>query len=323
MMDDDIQTGGLAKDIEELREKIAKCQRSERCLGIANNPSEGQIPRGLYLESENVDVIVVGVSPGPVGKRKGGEYTLSKSDFQQKLNEIYERLGSERRNLWEEVLKPKQEGEPVWEEEGKIKFDEKALYKKAILKQYHVASEIAFLLTKDVNQYFQKVRQLLETLGDVLGYHPPNILWTNIVKCESECGKESCIQDDSFGACYDRYLKEELNHSEIRDRPIVALAQRGYNFLHGRTELRNRVILGVPHPTGAGANFNRLMNAIRNGKVYVELAGTCGPKKVGDALVETLETLEKEGEAKHLWFHTPEKGEVTVKSGEWVTNFSS
>lgn len=96
--------------------------------------------------------------------------------------------------------------------------------------------------------YYKKLR----TLASGLGIEGP-ILWTELVKCESEKGtplSAQTIRDDIH-----RYLFKEIRHIP-RSWPLIGAGRRAYEILS--FSFPDRTVVGVPHPTGSYGHFDRL-----------------------------------------------------------------
>jgi hypothetical protein len=97
--------------------------------------------------------------------------------------------------------------------------------------------------------YYERLR----TLASDLGIEGP-ILWTELVKCESEKGTSLSVQtirDDIH-----RYLLKEIHHIP-GSWPLIGAGRRAYEILS--FSFPKRTVIGVPHPTGSYGQFNRLM----------------------------------------------------------------
>lgn len=115
--------------------------------------------------------------------------------------------------------------------------------------------------------YYDKTRRLI----DCLFSSQVNILWTELVKCESKKGKKgNDILEKTIRRCTNNWFKKELKvakefteKSSINKTTIVALAEKTFRYLSEDKELiphSKYFILGVPHPTGD--RKNRMGNII-------------------------------------------------------------
>jgi len=97
--------------------------------------------------------------------------------------------------------------------------------------------------------YHRRLRDLTKQLGYKRG-----ILWTELVKCESEeKGREPPLQ--TFRVCIKNYLERELKLVSNKV-PIIAVGNKAFEALSYR--FPDRLIIGVPHPTGSRGNFRKL-----------------------------------------------------------------
>jgi hypothetical protein len=241
-----------------LRKQISDCAECGDQLGVANNPKKGQIPRGLYIDDprQEVDVVVIGFNPGPVGYKKGGPYPIEKKNIVEKALVSLGYHTSKKIWEWQRLL-------TEVEQEIKLGFDEVDFYKKCYennFEEKHLASQIVFDLTKNVKgSYYEK---LLSFVKWFLQKENPNIFWTNVVKCESKCKKIGCVHEEAVNRCYEKFLKKEMQIQNLTQKWIIVVSKRACTVLFSR--LNDRKIVGVPHPTGGGGvNFRRMMNFLR------------------------------------------------------------
>jgi hypothetical protein len=100
--------------------------------------------------------------------------------------------------------------------------------------------------------YFTKPRHLISELGSV-----GDILWTNIAKCECLSRDDRISfssEPQTFRFCSTLYLRRELEL--FPDWPLFACGKDAFTALSYICPTRR--IVGFPHPTGAGIEFNRL-----------------------------------------------------------------
>lgn len=97
------------------------------------------------------------------------------------------------------------------------------------------------------NQRFSnhKYYKCLRHIADELGFSGP-ILWTEIVKCESN--DYVSPTPETYSICANQYIKSELVVVPV-DWPIIAAGLEAYN--QAKSYFPERVIIGVPHPTGS------------------------------------------------------------------------
>jgi hypothetical protein len=103
--------------------------------------------------------------------------------------------------------------------------------------------------------YFEKPRRLMHDLG-LSG----DILWTNIAKCEcldSKVRISFSSAPQTFRFCAGLYLKKELEIGTISTWPIIACGKDAFTALS--YIFTERKIIGIPHPTGAGIEYRKLL----------------------------------------------------------------
>lgn len=98
--------------------------------------------------------------------------------------------------------------------------------------------------------YYGRLRNFVNELG----LRGP-ILWTELVKCESIEGTTLPLQ--TLRTCIRDYLNEELKLIPD-DWPIVAAGLEAYKASAYR--FPDRIIIGVPHPTGSHGQFMKLLD---------------------------------------------------------------
>ena len=116
--------------------------------------------------------------------------------------------------------------------------------------------------------YFNKPRQIASDLGMV-----GDILWTNIAKCECLDPKvriSFSSAPQTFRFCAGLYLKKELGIGEIATWPIIACGKDAFTAM--AYIFTDRKIIGIPHPTGAGIEFRKLLDG---GKLKDSLKTRC------------------------------------------------
>lgn len=105
------------------------------------------------------------------------------------------------------------------------------------------------------SQYFEKPRRLIHDLG-LSG----DILWTNVAKCEcldSKVRISFSSAPQTFRFCAGLYLKRELAIVPISTWPIIACGKDAFTAISYL--FTDRKIIGIPHPTGAGIEFRKLL----------------------------------------------------------------
>jgi hypothetical protein len=105
------------------------------------------------------------------------------------------------------------------------------------------------------NTLFKNVKyyKSLRKIADELGFNGP-ILWTDLVKCETAPNSASPPLQ-TFRNCTKTFLQSELNLIDPK-WPIIAVGKEAYKAL--AYLFPNRIIIGVPHPTGSYGHFSRL-----------------------------------------------------------------
>ena len=101
--------------------------------------------------------------------------------------------------------------------------------------------------------YLEGARRLVRCLG----FRGP-ILWTNVAKCEREDLERRISFDtnpQTFRFCADRFLRHEIKACP-EDWPIIANGKDA--FVAVSYMFPERLIIGIPHPTGAHPNFSRM-----------------------------------------------------------------
>jgi hypothetical protein len=92
----------------------------------------------------------------------------------------------------------------------------------------------------------------LRKLADELGLTGP-ILWTERVKCENAPDTQPTL--DTFRTCARKYLTWELSLLPD-DWPLIAVGQGTYHALAYLA--LDRIVIGVPHPSGSYGHFSAL-----------------------------------------------------------------
>jgi hypothetical protein len=86
----------------------------------------------------------------------------------------------------------------------------------------------------------------LRDFANQLGWSGP-ILWTNLVKCESK-NKKRPLLEQTKRVCVRTYLTKELDLAP-NEWPVIAAGREAFKALIYLCP--NRVVIGIPHPTGS------------------------------------------------------------------------
>lgn len=116
-----------------------------------------------------------------------------------------------------------------------------AILRKASSYENYKSAFETYVLYK--NSYHNRIRQII----DALNFNGP-ILWTEIVKCQSENNGE--LPATTIRTCVHRFLKKEV---ELLDYPILALGDKAYNTC--LLIFPERKVIGCSHPSGANVSF--------------------------------------------------------------------
>ncbi len=112
-------------------------------------------------------------------------------------------------------------------------------------------------LSKDrrPHKYYSGLTRLVDSLG-----FTGQILWTELVKCENE-SRETRLSfrnyPKTFRICTSLYLQKEIEVTPP-DWPVIAVGGDAYSalsFLY-----TDRMVIGVPHPTGSHGHFGKLFS---------------------------------------------------------------
>ena len=97
--------------------------------------------------------------------------------------------------------------------------------------------------------YYGRLKLFVKLLG-----FSGSILWTELIKCESD--KKSIIPVQTYRTCVSNYLAEEIKDLDT-DTPIFAIGRAAYAAT--AYLFRDRAVIGVAHPTGSwGRRFSGL-----------------------------------------------------------------
>lgn len=83
------------------------------------------------------------------------------------------------------------------------------------------------------------------------------ILWSNLAKCENPEGRRGLPPLQTLRHCTQRFLRHELA-AIPSDWVVLGIGWEAYRAL--AYLVPERVIIGIPHPTGAAPNFRRMFN---------------------------------------------------------------
>ncbi len=81
------------------------------------------------------------------------------------------------------------------------------------------------------------------------------ILWSNLAKCENPEGRRGLPPLQTLRHCTQRFLRHELA-AIPSDWVVLGIGWEAYRAL--AYLVPERVIIGIPHPTGASPNFRRM-----------------------------------------------------------------
>jgi hypothetical protein len=109
---------------QKIRERMSECRRC--ATDISNNPAMGQIPRGAYIDNptREVDVVVVGLNPGPVGSGRGKPYEIPETIMKTVIDDLPAKIASHGGKLVSEWLKLVELASAPSKESGVFRFDE-------------------------------------------------------------------------------------------------------------------------------------------------------------------------------------------------------
>jgi len=151
---------------------------------------------------------------------------------------------------------------------GQSKKDEREYFKKAF-KEHRLKyqTHVDFWNGKYRNW---KYHNRLRSVSDRLGLKGP-ILWTELVKCESK--KQGQLRVQTVRDDIHKYLLKEISCIP-ESWPLIAAGDKAYEILS--YSFPNRLVVGVPHPTGTRGNhwtnhinirkIKKLKRVIRRGK---------------------------------------------------------
>ncbi len=124
-----------------------------------------------------------------------------------------------------------------------------------------------YKIWKDRNfQYHKKARELLTNLG-----FKGDIVWTDLAKCE--CDNRGRVPLQTLRVCIDHFLEKEIR-AVGQNFTIIALGNIAFDFCALR--FPKRLVIGLPHPTGAWALFNELRRDAKLNKLkYLKILNKC------------------------------------------------
>ncbi len=145
---------------------------------------------------------------------------------------------------------------------GKSKQDERDFYQ-----NNNQGHDSCYKIWKDHNfQYHKKTREILTELG-----FKGDIVWTDLAKCE--CNNRKGVPLQTLRVCIDHFLEKEIRVIG-RNFTIIALGNTAFNFCALR--FPKRLVIGLPHPTGAWALFNKLRRDVKLNKLkYLKILKKC------------------------------------------------
>lgn len=109
------------------------------------------------------------------------------------------------------------------------------------------------------NPYFARSRSVIDRIS--LG---GPILWTNLAKCQNEKGRKGFPPLQTLRHCVHRFLRRELDAIPA-GWAVLGIGSEAYRAL--AYLVPDRVVIGIPHPTGAFQAFRRMFQGgdIHNG----------------------------------------------------------
>ena len=133
---------------------------------------------------------------------------------------------------------------------GSSKPKEQNYYKSHFPVNYKTLEECFHELKIDNAPYYSKTRKLIRQL-DIGG----SIIWTDMCKCEDK-EKHKMPPIQTFRTCIGRFLERELE--PFPDITIIALGDYAFNYVCLRYP--KRLLVGVPHPSAHGGQFDQLFD---------------------------------------------------------------
>lgn len=101
----------------------------------------------------------------------------------------------------------------------------------------------------------------LRGFSELLGLAGP-ILWTELAKCESAADGPTMPAIQTLRRCAGRYLDREIE-AMPPDWPVLAIGQDAFRALAFMSP--QRIVVGIPHPTGSRGHFSGLVSSLRDG----------------------------------------------------------
>lgn len=101
--------------------------------------------------------------------------------------------------------------------------------------------------------YFSRTRSVI----DELGLTGP-IIWSNLAKCENESNRDGLPPLQTLRHCTRRFLARELLECPS-DWVVLSIGWEAYRALAYREP--ERIMIGIPHPTGGYRDFRKMQNA--------------------------------------------------------------
>lgn len=99
--------------------------------------------------------------------------------------------------------------------------------------------------------YLARARSII----DQLGLSGP-IIWSNLAKCENESGRKGLPPLQTLRHCTRRFLIRELAATPA-DWAVLGIGWEAYRAL--AYLVRERAVIGIPHPTGGYRDFRKML----------------------------------------------------------------
>lgn len=216
----------LKEEIDKLGERLVNC--SKKCQGILEkDPERGIIPRCLFLDTEE--------RTGEKGAIVVGINPGSSEKPKKGKNERYYYKSAWKENPTAKIL---------WEKWKWAFQHEKTKGEMRSIKSH---------------PYHKKIIDML----NLLDYKGP-ILWTELVKCECLEGKHfNDIPVQTKRECIHRFLKKEIETCP-KNYTLFTVGNMAFEFCSLR--FPERLVIGIPHPTGSYGHFPKLYNQIKEDK---------------------------------------------------------
>jgi len=212
----------LNKLLNSIGNKITKC--SGKCEGVKNDPKEGIYPRCFYPEIHSkkgyFDYIVIGINPGTASE--------------------LERAFVKYINNHKKSKKKKSE---------KSRFGFRDI--KAVMKP---------IVESDDYDYYKRLRAFLKLYPNNRKKRDLNILWTELVKCQSDL-KNKRLKYSTKKSCFGEFLDSEIevftktNHKKpllvMLGRDVEDFFRKYQKENSQKKKLRKLGYVELYHPTGS------------------------------------------------------------------------